>query len=134
MFIVFMILLAAALTVAAVILDNRDYDGCSTVCGLLAGGLFVAIVIMGIIAIVNNSGVNGQIAKLEAAHDSLVYQVENDIYENDNDLGKKQLADQIQEWNENIAYGKEMQRNFMWGIFYPNIYDQFEPIPIDLLH
>lgn len=134
MFIVFMILLAVGLTAATIILYNRDYDGCSTVCGLLAAALFMAVIVIGIVAIVNNSGVNGQIAKLEATRDSLVYQAENDIYENDNDLGKKQLADQIQEWNEKIVYGKEMQRNFMWGFLYPNIYDQFEPIPIDLLH
>lgn len=133
MFIVFMLLLGAAFIVFACIADRNDWEGTSLCSSIMGGFAIVAVIAMLVVVIVNNSGPKGQIAKMEATYESLVYQAENDIYENDNDLGKKQLADQIQEWNEKIADGKVMQRNFMWGIFYPNIYDQFEPIPVELL-
>ena len=64
---------------------------------------------------------------------SLVYQAENNLYENDNDYGKKELANQIQNWNQTISRRKVNQRNFWIGIFIPNIYDEFELIPMNLL-
>lgn len=64
---------------------------------------------------------------------SLVYQAENNLYENDNDYGKKELANQIQNWNQTISRNKANQRNFWIGIFVPNIYDELELIPMNLL-
>lgn len=66
-------------------------------------------------------------------YESLVYQAENNLYENDNDLGKKDLADQIQNWNEDLASGKALQNDLWVGIFFPDIYDEFEFIPMSVL-
>lgn len=38
--------------------------------------------------------------------------------------------DEIREWNEDLAYRKAIQRNFWVGIYYPNIYDNLEFIPL----
>ena len=59
-------------------------------------------------------------------YNSLTYQLENNLYDNDNDIGKKELYNQVQEWNTDLAKRKRLQRNFWVGIFYPNIYDNFD--------
>lgn len=62
-----------------------------------------------------------------------MYQYENNMYDNDDDIGKKQLMNQIQHWNEDLAFGKEMQRDFWIGIFIPNVFDQFQHIDLDTM-
>lgn len=75
-------------------------------------------------------GTDASIAKWETQYESLTYQLENNLYDNDNDIGKKELMDEIREWNEDLAYCKEIQRNFWIGIYYPNVYDNLEFIPL----
>lgn len=91
---------------------------------------FVVAAIMLIVLIFNNVGPDAEIAKYQARYDSLVYQYENDIYDNDNDLGKRDLMEDIEAWNTDLAYHKQIQRNFWVGIFYPNIYDYFDFIEL----
>ena len=38
----------------------------------------------------------------------------------------KEIVDEIQNWNEDIVYRREMQDNFWVGVFYPDIYYDFE--------
>ena len=57
-------------------------------------------------------GADASVAKWETHYESLTYQLENNLYDNDNDIGKKELMDEIREWNEDLAYCKEIQRNF----------------------
>lgn len=71
-------------------------------------------------------GIDGQIAENMARYESLTYQYENDLYDNDNDLGKKELMNEIRDWNEDLAWHRENQDDFWIGIFIPNIFDQFD--------
>ena len=73
---------------------------------------------------------DASVAKWETRYESLTYQLENNLYDNDNDIGKKELMDEIREWNEDLAYCKKIQRNFWVGIYYPNVYDNLEFIPL----
>lgn len=75
-------------------------------------------------------GADASVAKWETQYESLTYQLENNLYDNDNDIGKKELMDEIREWNEDLAYCKKIQRNFWVGIYYPNVYDNLEFIPL----
>ena len=83
-----------------------------------------------VIILFSHIGLDAKVERYNARYESLVYQYENDIYENDNDLGKKELMDDIQEWNEDVSYYKKLQYDFWLGIYYPNIYDQFEKIEL----
>lgn len=121
----------AILIVGIVLLIAYDYDCiagdwcfCLGFSATLTGVL--SVVISMIILCCSYTGLDGQIAAYQARYESLTYQYENDIYDNDNDLGKKELMSEIQEWNEDMASHKENQDDFWIGIYIANIYDQFE--------
>ena len=90
----------------------------------------ITVIIMTICVIDANTAIDAKIATKEQRYETLVYQVENDVYENDNDIGKYELYNQVREWNEDLANGKAKQYNFWYGIFYPNIYDNFDYIKL----
>lgn len=76
-------------------------------------------------------GVDAQVEEYKIRYDSLVYQYENDFYENDNDVGKRELLTDILKWNEDIAYRKKIQYDPWVGIYWADIYDQFEFISLE---
>lgn len=100
--------------------------------GLIAivGGV-AGFALTGLLLIFNHVGKNGEIAYWETKREMLVYQLENDIYENDNDLGKRDLMEDIVEYNTSLARKQANQDDFWIGIFVPDIYDQFEFIELE---
>ena len=89
-------------------------------------GIIASVVILAI----NYIGIDGYIAQMNTRYETLVYQYENDIYDNDNDLGKRELMEDIQRWNEDLAANQKNQHDFWIGIYIPDIYDQFEFIEL----
>lgn len=113
----------------AVYLEKR-FCGYSGPFVVIAFASFIVAIVMLVTIVVRNVNVDAYIAENQMRYDMLVYQYENNIYDNDNDLGKRDLMEDIQEWNEDLAYYREAQDDFWIGIFYPNVYDQFEFIEL----
>ena len=113
---------------------STEYGWSDFFCEFLSPFMIVvsvlALVVSFLILPLQHCGVDRQIAELNVRYDSLVYQYENDIYDNDNDLGKRELMIDIQNWNEDLAGYQAIQDDFWMGIYYPNIYDQFEFIEL----
>lgn len=128
---IILLLLAIGFTFLIKIADDNCWAGFYALSVLVTAILIFAVVIMGIAGFCVKISTDATIARSERVYESLVYQLENDIYENDNDLGKKELYDAIQSWNANLAEGKVMQDNVWVGMFYTDMYDQFEFINLD---
>ena len=112
------------------ILFEHDFEISGTISGVISGLAAIALLIEIIVLAVNYIGVDGYVQRMNTRHDMLVYQYENDISNNDNDLGKRELIEDIQNWNEGLASRKENQDDAWIGIFIPDIYDQFEFIEL----
>ena len=112
------------------ILFKHDFEISDIISGVISGLAACALLIEIAVLSVNYIGVDGYIQRMNVRHDMLVYQYENDIYDNDNDLGKRELIEDIQNWNEDLASRKENQDDAWVGIFIPDIYDQFEFIEL----
>lgn len=112
--------------IVAVLTERSDFDIIPIIFGTLSTifGIVLAVVI--ILAVVANISTDGFIESSKQRYNSLVYQLKNNLYDNDNDLGKKELYNQIQAWNEDLAKGKALQNDFWLGAFYPDVYDQFD--------
>ena len=105
----------------------RDYSVPFLVIAIIG---FIVAIIMLMVIIVENTNVDAYVAENQMRYEMLVYQYENNLYDNDNDLGKRDLMEDIQEWTEDLAYYREAQDDFWVGIFHPNVYDQFEFIEL----
>lgn len=127
--IILIILVAAAFLTKNI----RNYDvreNTRFLCVFLSVLVTVTILVMSGVSFTNHIGIEGDIAAYNARYESLVYQLENDIYENDNDFGKRDLMLDIERWNADLAEKKADQYDFWIGVFVPNIYDEFEFIEL----
>lgn len=120
--------ISLAILVGGIVWMCLTYDNGFAIFTMAIGIVCVAVCL--IVMLYTLTNVDGYVAKNEARYDSLVYQYENDIYDNDNDLGKRELMVAIQEWNEDLAWYREAQDDFWIGIFIPNVYDQFDYISL----
>ncbi len=126
---IFIVVLVVSLVMTAVSL-YKLWDiigGISAVIFVLS---FILSFVFGAYSISVRTGEEGILASMQEKRAALVYQLENDIYDNDNDIGKKELYSEIAEYNCEVAEGKIMQDNIWVYNLYPNIYDDLELIKL----
>lgn len=112
---------------------NAEWDFRETIA--IAGAVLsvVAIIVsavMVVMVVVVNINPSAARARNQQEYSSLVYQLENNLYDNDNDLGKKELYKEITEWNMNVAEGKIMEHDLWVGIFYADFYGELDYIEL----
>lgn len=107
---------------------SRFWDAIGFISIVLAILFFVISAVLGVIAISASVGSESYLASMQEKRNALVYQLENDLYDNDNDLGKKELYSEITEYNCDVAKGKIMQDNIWVYNLYSDIYDELELI------
>ena len=133
LFIIILVIGVACIILGSWMYDNTQYDTdwLTTTGFAITFIAALAIVISGIIMVCSYSDAEAKIARNNKTYESLVYQLENNLYDNDNDLGKKELYNEIQKWNEDLAYYQNVQDSFWLGIFYPNVFEQFKFIELE---
>ena len=92
----------------------------------VVSGIIMVIMIIAIAC--NYIGVNARVEKNKEQYNAITYKVESGACRDEFGLLNKEVIDEIQAWNENITYYKNLQKDFWIGIFIPNVYDQFETI------
>lgn len=68
----------------------------------------------------------GELAKHRQTYKGLQYKLTSEKCRDKFGLLNKEIVDEIQEWNEELALNKAYEHNFWIGIFVPNVYDEFE--------
>ena len=106
--------------------DFWDFMNCISLVFLIA--LSLVSVFLGAVSVVARAGEDAYLASMQEKRSALVYQLENDIYDNDNDLGKKELYSEITEYNCDVAEGKIKQDNIWVYNIHPDVYDELELI------
>ena len=114
------------------IISDNKYDGAwdaiNVISLVFAITAFASSMVLGGISIVARAGADAYLASMQEKRSALVYQLENDIYDNDNDLGKKELYSEITEYNCDVAEGKIKQNNIWVYNLYSDVYDELELI------
>ena len=114
------------------IIASNKYDGAwdaiNCISLVFAITAFILSIGLGGVSIIARAGADAYLASMQEKRSALVYQLENDIYDNDNDLGKKELYSEITEYNCDIAEGKIKQDNIWVYNLYCNVYDELELI------
>lgn len=125
-----MILIIIALA-AAICIICWGVEGWSSYSNWFFGTVIsVAILVLClIIMLFMYAGVPEMLAANQQIYESLTYQIENHTY--DDGIGRVELMKQVTEWNTDLARGRQSQSNFWYGIFVPNVYDNFEFIPLE---
>lgn len=88
----------------------------------------IAVVISLIIITLEYTTIDSCLEANREIYKAITYKVESDACKDELGLLSKDVIDEIQEWNKDVRYYQNIQDNFWIGIFYPNVYDEFETI------
>lgn len=87
-----------------------------------------AITVMLICIICSHTNVEARLEKNREIYNALTYKMESTTCRDEFGFLSKEVIDEVQEWNKDIRYYQSAQDDFWVGIFYPNVFDEFEII------
>ena len=92
---------------------------------------FFSIIVIAIMAFILSCchiGTDGDVAENKERYTALTYKVESGACRDELGLLSKSVIDEVQDWNEDVMWYKEMCNDFWIGIFIPDEMAQFETI------
>lgn len=113
---------------------KHDCTELLTACAAAIPGVigFIGLIISVIILAETYIGLEGNIAEYKEHYNTIMFEVENKLYDDDvTTVSQRELVKEIQSWNCDLAEKRKNQHNFWIGIYIPDIYDDFEFIPLD---
>ena len=72
--------------------------------------------------------IDSYLEKSREQYKAITYKIESDACRDEFGLLNKEVIDEIQEWNKDVRFYQNIQYNFWLGIYYPNVFDEFETI------
>lgn len=118
---IFVVLIAITILSFVVVVKS-----CNDLFAIIPGAISTVLLILVIMAVSANITYSGDIEANKKLYESLTYQLENSIYDSDNNIGKSELYEKITDWNTDLARGKVMTHNIWIGIFWSDVYDEFD--------
>ena len=98
--------------------------------GMIAVLTLIFLVTLSGVAISDNITAEADFARYQQKREVLVYQLENGLYDNDNDVGMKDLYNEVLEYNEDIVTGRINSQNKWIKVFFPLDYNRLELIEL----
>ena len=108
-------------------LYENDYNF-SIIGGWTTGISGAILVIMLVVLCSNHISINNRIDVNKELYKAIEYKVTSGACRDELGLLSKEVIDEVQEWNKDVVYYQTVQDDFWIGIFYPNVFDQFETI------
>jgi len=122
------ILIAILFLVAGALLFRvRKYDLEVPAIICSAVGVF-AVAILAIFLIATHTSAPGARISVEKTYESIVYQIDNKFYSNDNEVGKFNLINQIREFNVDRAENKYFHNSPWTNWIIPDVYGDLPEI------
>lgn len=92
----------------------------------LGSGIIAIIMLIAIICA--HLGTDAKVELWREQYKALTYKLESGKCRDEFGLLSKEIIDEIQNWNQDVVYNKSIQKDFWIGVFYPDIFDEFETI------
>lgn len=103
-------------------------DDIKTVGSWTTGISALVLVIMLFFLCCQYINIDAYVEKNKEIYEGIAYKVTSGACRDEFGLLSKEIIDEVQEWNKDVRFYKATQRDFWIGIFYPNVFDQFETI------
>ena len=88
----------------------------------------LAVIISLFIIVAEYTTINPYLEKNREHYKAIIYKIESDACHDEFGLLNKEVLDEIQDWNSDLRFYQSIQRDFWVGIYFPNVYDEFEII------
>lgn len=92
----------------------------------------IVVFIMGSVAFIDNTTKEATIARYQMKRDSLVFQLENNYYDNVVENGRENLMKEVYEFNATVMKGRINGENVWVGVFWPENWYAIEPIDLNM--